>query len=47
LQEKLSARAVVDEYCPSLSLLDDVREGLAFVKRQFLCEGHKVGVVFD
>jgi hypothetical protein len=33
LRAKLSARAVVDEYCPALFLLDDGREGLAFLKR--------------
>jgi hypothetical protein len=46
LQGKLSARAVVDEYCPALFLLDDGSEGLAFLKRQFFYEGHKVGVEF-
>jgi hypothetical protein len=47
VQGKLSAGAIVDEYCPALFLLDDGREGLTFLKRQFLYEGHKVRVVFE
>jgi hypothetical protein len=47
LRRKLYAGAVVNEYSPTLSLLDDGREGLAFLKRQFLCEGHKAAVQFE
>jgi hypothetical protein len=47
LQRKFSAGVVVDEHCLAFSLLNDGREGLAFLKRQFLCEGHKAGVVFE
>jgi hypothetical protein len=46
LQGKLSAGAVIDEYCPALFFLDDGREGLAFLKRRFLYEGQKAGVIF-
>jgi hypothetical protein len=46
LRRKFTAGAVVDEHCPTFCLLSDGREGLAFLKRQFLCEGHKAGVIF-